>query len=137
MLKMGTRLLMWNWWIGSTVMFHRHAPSGATSTSLFSAVRSVVVQPGAGDDSRGAHHVEHARDEAEQNKNNEPPWRDAEQPVDQPADAAADQHASNEFAREPEAPGVARCSRRPISTRTFGRRLGAFVCLAKASTETL
>src|ERR1700756_209589 len=84
--------------------------------------RRPITQRGAGNDSGGAHHIKHARDEAEQKKYNEPPGRDTEQPAEEPADAGTDQHASNEFAREPEAPGVARCSRRPISTRTFGRR---------------
>src|ERR1700741_2936521 len=86
------------------------------------ARRRPVSHRGAGNDSGGAHHIEHTRDEAEQKKYNEPPGRDTEQPVDQPADAGTDQHASNEFAREPEAPGVARCSRGPISTRIAGRR---------------
>ena len=93
--------------------------------------RSTGIHRGAGNDSGGAHHVEHARDEAEQQKYNEPPGRDTEQPVDEPANAGTDQHASNEFAREPEAPGVARCSRGPISTRTIRRcRLGTSACLA-------
>src|ERR1700758_1894633 len=96
-----------------------------------------VSHRGAGNDSGGAHHIEHARDEAEQKKKNEPPGRDTEQPVDQPADPGSDQHASNEFAREPEAPGVARCSRRPISTRTFGRRSHALARGAQAFAETL
>src|SRR5262249_42088652 len=85
------------------------------------ARRRPITDRRAGNDRRGAHHIEHARDEAEQKKDNEPPGRDTEQPVDQPADAGTDQHASNEFAREPKAPGVARCSRRPISTSIFGR----------------
>src|ERR1700728_220843 len=129
MVKIGTRLLILNWWIGSTVMVP--SPFGAQcATSLFPACWRVVTRRGAGNDSRRAHHVEHARDEAEQKKYNDPPGRDTEQPVDQPAEAGTDQHASNEFAREPEAPGVARCSRRPISPRSFGRRRGAPACLA-------
>src|SRR5215831_8579277 len=172
MVKSGTRLLILNWWIGSTVMvpsssarqsgmtflrnvihfshlfahdlFRKPGPTfrdhalNATSLVFLLPVfartrgrvrrRRPITQCGAGNDSRGAHHIEHARDEAEQKKHNEPPGRDTEQPVDQPADAGTDQHASNEFAREPEAPGVARCSRRPISTRTFGRRARTLAC---------
>src|SRR5690348_979849 len=72
-------------------------------------------------DPRGAHHIEHACGKAEQNKGDEPPGRNAEPAVDEPANAATDQHACNEFAREPEASGVAGCSRRPILTGTIGR----------------
>ena len=50
------------------------------------------------DNSGGAHHVEHTRDEAEQKKYNEPPGRNTEQAVDEPAEAGTDQHARNEFA---------------------------------------
>ena len=60
-----------------------------------------------------------------------------EQPIDQPADAGTDQHASNEFAREPKAPGVTRCSRRPICASIFGRRSLTLARGAQAFAETL
>src|SRR5271170_1287165 len=114
------------------------SPPCANSPSLFPASRRAVAGRRAGNDSGGAHHVEHARDEAEQEKYDKPPRRDTEHPVDQPAEAGADQHASNEFAREPEAPGVARCSRGPISTRTIRRRRPCTpACLTKTFAETL
>ena len=116
--KQRRNLWIWNWWIGSTVMVliaARNLPS------LFRSPEPCRHRVLARDHSGGAHHIEHARDEAEQKKYDKPPGRDAEQPVDQPAEAGADQHACNEFAREPEAPGVARCSRGPIPTRTIRR----------------
>jgi len=88
----------------------------------------------AGDDSRGAHNVEYARHEAEQKEYNEPPRRDAEQAIYEPAKTSPDQHAANEFAGEPEAPGVAGCSRRPIRTGVVGRRLRTFTCKTFAET---
>ena len=69
--------------------------------------RLPFIERGAGDNSRGAHHIEHARGKAEQEKYDEPPGRDAEPAVDQPAEAGTDQHACNEFAGEPKALGVA------------------------------
>src|SRR6516162_675983 len=129
MVKIGTRFSILNWWIGSIVMVpSRFRAQGATS--LVPAFGSAIAQRRTGSDSRGAHHIEHARDEAEQQKYNEPPGRDTKQPVDQPTEAGTDQHTANEFAREPEAPGVARCSRRLISSSTFGRRRGTPACLA-------
>src|ERR1700730_191479 len=131
MVKIGTRFSILNWWIGSIVMVPSRfgAPCAKLhANSLFPAFRRVAARRRAGSDSRGTHHIEHARDEAEQKKYNEPPRRDTEQPVDKPAEAGTDQHASNEFAREPKALGVARCSRRPISTRTFGRRSRTLAC---------
>ena len=88
----------------------------------------------AGDDSCGAHHVEYARNEAEQKEYNEPPRRDAEQAIYEPAKTGPNQHAANEFAGEPEAPGVAGCSRRPIHTGVVGRRLRTFACKTFAET---
>jgi hypothetical protein len=72
-------------------------------------------------DSRRTHHVEDAGSKAEQKKYYQPPRRNPEQPVDQPAETGADQHACNKFTREPEASRVAGCSRRPIFTRAIGR----------------
>jgi hypothetical protein len=41
--------------------------------------------------------------------------------VDEEPKAGTDHHACNKFAGEPEASGVAGCSRRPILSRTIGR----------------
>src|SRR5580693_456167 len=79
-----------------------------------------VIKRGARDEPRRAHNTEHARGKAEQEEYYEPPGRDTEPAIDQPAEAGADQNACNEFAGEPEASGVAGCSRRPIRTRTIG-----------------
>src|SRR5487761_81222 len=100
----------------------RHAPQRKLS---FPVPAEALIEPSAGHDSRGAHHVEHARGKAEQQKYNQPPRRDAEPAVDEPAEAGADRHACNEFAREPEALGVAGCSRRPIFASVVGCLFGA------------
>ena len=111
-------------------MTQRHCSSSSSPSPARRRVRRrrPITQRGAGNDSRGAHHVEHARGKAEQEKYNEPPGRDAEQTIDEPAKAGPDQHAANEFAGEPEAPGVARCSRRPIHTRVVGRLPCTLAC---------
>src|SRR5579863_71907 len=108
------------------------------SAGLFSPVfRAGVVKRGARNEPRGAHHIEHARGKAEQEEYNQPPGRDAEPAVDEPADAGADHNARNEFAREPEAPGVAGCSRRPIRTRTVRRRPRTVACMTEPFVEPL
>ena len=94
---------------------------GGSAGLFFPVFRAGVVKRGARNEPRGSHYIEHARGKAEQEKYNEPPGRDAEPAVDEPADAGTDHDARNEFAREPEALGVAGCSRRPIRTRTIGR----------------
>src|SRR5579864_8939706 len=123
--------------MGSTVI--GSSPPGAALqdqvlTSPLPTSRRIVSLGAAGEDSRGTHHVEHARHEAEQKEYYEPPRRDTEQAIDEPAKAGPDQHAANEFAGEPEAPGVARCSRRPIHTGVVGRRLRTFACETFAET---
>src|SRR5580693_4178046 len=72
------------------------------------------IQAGACRDARGTHHIEHAGGKAEQQENNEPPRRNTETAIDEPAEAGTDQNAGNEFAREPKAASVARCGRRAI-----------------------
>jgi len=103
--------------------------------SLLPTSRRTVSLSPAGDDSRGAHNVEYARHEAEQKEYNEPPRRDAEQAIYEPAKTGPNQHATNEFAGEPKAPGVAGCSRCPIHTGVVGRLLRIFA--RKTFTETL
>src|SRR3984957_821965 len=93
--------------------------------SLLPTCRRTVSLGSAGHHSRGAHHVEHARREAEQEKYNEPPRRDTEQTIDEPAKTSPNQHAADQFAGEAEAPGVAGCSRRPIHTGVVGRLVHA------------
>jgi hypothetical protein len=70
-------------------------------------VPGAFVKRGARDEPRGTHDVEHARGKAEQEKNDEPPGRDAEPAIDEPANAGPDHDACNEFAGEPKALGVA------------------------------
>src|SRR6202035_4935020 len=87
-----------------------------------------AIQAAACHDARRTHHIEHAGSKAEQQKYNEPPRRYTEQAIDAPAEAGTDQHAGNEFAREPKAPGVARCSRRAIFRSVVGRVVGTLAC---------
>ena len=51
---------------------------------------------------RGAHHVEHACREAEEQEHDQAPRRDVEPAVEQPAHQGPDQHAADELGREPE-----------------------------------
>src|ERR1700742_407366 len=113
MVIMGIRFVIWNWWIGSTVIIPSPRAQEAYTSRLF-------ITLVARNDTRGAHHVEHAGGEAEQQKYNEPPRREPEPAVDQPAEAGADQHACNKFVRKPEAPRVTGCSRLPIHLSTVG-----------------
>src|SRR5262245_25291434 len=72
---------------------------------MLSAVRAaggIAGQP------RGTHHVEHARGEAEQQEYDQPPRRDVQPAVEQPADQGSDQHAADELGREPETAGESR-----------------------------
>src|SRR5437763_7824943 len=105
------------------------------------ALPGAVIERGAGDEARGAHHVEHARGQAEQQEYDQPPGREAEPAVEQPADAGTDHDACNEFAGEPKALGVAFCSRCPLLTRTVRRvagRTACFItCLAESCVEPL
>ena len=87
-----------------------------------------AVQTGACHDARRTHHIEHAGDKAEQQKYNEPPRRYTEYAIDTPAEAGTDQHAGNEFAREPKAPGVARCGRRAILRSVIRWVFGTLAC---------
>ena len=92
MLSIGIRLLIWNCWIGSTAWFYRRRARGSGSSAGLSSRRSGLVpsEHGACNDPRGTHHIEHARGKAEQEKYNEPPGRNAEPAVDQPAEAGTD-----------------------------------------------
>jgi len=63
-------------------------------------------------------HVHHTGRKAEQQKHDQPPGRDSEQPVKRPADAGTDHDPSYEFASEPK---PARVSRR-IGGRSAGAR---------------
>ena len=110
---------------------------GGSAGLIFPVFRAGVVKRGARNEPRGAHHIEHARGKAEQEEYNEPPGRDAEPAIDEPADAGTDHDARNEFAREPEALGVAGCSRRPIRTRTIGRRARLIACVTETFVEPL
>src|ERR1700689_485862 len=87
-----------------------------------------AIQAGACRDARGTHHIEHAGGKAEQQEYNEPPRRYTEPAIDEPAEAGTDQHAGNEFAREPKASGVTRCSRRAIFGSVIGRIVSTFKC---------
>src|SRR5208282_5709029 len=80
-----------------------------------------VIKRGARSEPRGAHYIEHARGKAEQEEYHEPPGRDAEPAVNEPAETGTDHDACNKFAGEPKASGVAGCSRCPIRPRTIGR----------------
>src|SRR5262249_38845839 len=83
-----------------------------------------------------AHHTAQPRGEGEKEKKKDPRGRAAERAVNQPADAGTDQDACNEFAGEPEALGVARCSRCPLRTRTV-RRVAGIACLTEPFVQPL
>src|SRR5262249_19940670 len=74
---------------------------------------------------------------AEQKKHRKSPGRNAEQAIDQPADAGTDQDACNEFAGEAKAPGVARCSRRLLRTSAVRRIAAGMARLAESFIEPL
>ena len=64
--------------------------------------------------SRGAHHVDDTGGEAEQEKHDHPPRRDAKPTVERPTDERANRHRADQFAGEAEAAG----ERRRIAPRT-------------------
>jgi hypothetical protein len=59
---------------------------------------AAVIQRGARHETGGTHHIEYARREAEKEKYRQPPRRDSQQAIEQPANAGTDQDACNEFA---------------------------------------
>ncbi len=69
----------------------------------------LVFIPGGFHHSGSSHQVEHPGAEAEYETDDEPPWGDAEQPVDDPPDDSASEHSRDEFGRKPE--GLAERSR--------------------------
>src|SRR5262249_57090619 len=96
-----------------------------------------VVERRARHETGGTHHIEYARGKAEQKKHRKSPGRNAQQAIDQPADAGTDQDACNEFAGEAKAPGVARCSRRLLRTSAVRRIAAGMARLAGAFIEPL
>ena len=68
---------------------------------------------------RRAHHIDDAGGEAEQQKDNEPPRRDTQPPIDEPAEAGSDQHRGHQLGREPKA---ARHRRTVAAWPSAGRR---------------
>src|ERR1700733_712676 len=141
MVAKGTKFLISNWWIGSTCMVRcavsLAGPVLRRCAGLFSpGPPGRVIKRGARDEPRGTHYVEHARGKAEQEEYHEPPGRDAEPAVDEPAETGTDHNACDKFAGEPEASGVTGCSRRPIRTRSTGSPAGT-ACVAETFVEPL
>ena len=87
-------------------------PSPEASCSL--VAQPIVLLSRSAGNTRGAHHVEDAGGEAEQEKHDHPPRRDSEPLVERPADERADQDTGDQFGGEPEAAG----ERRRIALRT-------------------
>src|SRR5450759_3625092 len=88
-LATGKRSIIRNWWIGSAAM-------------------ALVVQKTFADDSGRAHHVKDPGGEAEQQKHNQPPRRNSQPAVEQPADQCAYDHARHQLGRKPQTAGERR-----------------------------
>ena len=116
MVKISATIFDLELWIGSIVMVPSRFGANAPSRHADSLFRPPDAPPrGVGRERlRGANHIEHARDEAEQKKYNVPPGAiPSNDSISQPRpDPTSTPPTSS--AREPEAPGVARCSP-PIS----------------------
>ena len=63
---------------------------------------ALVVQMSLADDSGRAHHVKDPGGEAEQQKHDEPPRRNSQPAVEQPADQRADDDTRDQLGRKPE-----------------------------------
>ena len=119
MVTIGNRLWIWNWWMGSTCIVS--LPSRAKAhVNYFRSLQSRSSKPGLATTPAERITLRTPAAKPSREKHNQPPRRDTEPAVDKPAEAGTDEHACNQFAREPKAPGIARCSRRPISRRIVG-----------------
>ena len=67
-----------------------------------------------------SHHVDHAGDEAEQNKHDEPPRRGRQQTVETPAKQRSDNNAGDQLRRKPETERHRRGSGRSVSAFSSG-----------------
>src|SRR3990167_6911314 len=102
-LATGKRSMIWNCSIGSAAMGRRCALVGQMSVA---------------NDTCRPHHVKNPGGKAKQQKHNEPPRRDPEPAIEQPADYRTHDHARDQFGRQPKTAG----HRRRIGglTRTCG-----------------
>src|SRR5262249_23066074 len=69
---------------------------------------SWVVGPLAWCNAGGAHHIDNTGREAEQQKYNKPPWRDAKPAVEHPTERGAKQHTADQIGRESKPPRKSR-----------------------------
>jgi hypothetical protein len=117
-------------------VFHHFFNDNAASIMPSGRVVLLTVRPAAGIIPRSdrPHQIHHTGREAEQQEHDQPPWRDAKQAIERPAEGGTDQDPGYEFAGEPK---PARVSRR-IGGRLAAARFQRFArpMLAELIAET-
>src|SRR6266571_2832613 len=86
-----------------------------------SVLSALCPAAGAGSEARGAHHVEHARGEAEQQEHDQPPRRDVKPAIEQPAHQSSKEHARDTLGRGAGSVSFARLA--PVRSSRSPRRL--------------